>query len=168
MTQSQHVYGVDDRLTEYRTEMRAAASKMTRQFNHEVDHRLGRWGFVIATILFVVGFFLVRNQQFLRFIADENTLGYLMNTFTEIIGFVLGVAITVIIVDRRAERRETERLKQDLVRRAGGRSNESAKEAIDYLRYQEWLTGEDGLLRGGIWWTPTCKVRIYKKPVCKV
>ena len=139
---TQH-YGVDDRLAEYNAEMREAASKMTKQFDHEVDHRLGRWGIVIALALLALG---------LLVFTGENTLSYLMNTFTEFIGFVLGVAITVIIVDRRSERRETERLKQDLVRRASSQSNEFAKDAIDELRDRGWLTGEDGLLKGAKLW----------------
>lgn len=73
---------------------------------------------------------------------------YWLNITTE----GLGVAVTILVLNRfaavREEWREQERLKKRLVREASSSSNETAKAAIDWLRYENWLIGEDGLLCG--------------------
>ncbi len=73
------------------------------------------------------------------FASDE---GYLTNLYTEI----MSIIATVGILDFFYQRRDTQNLKKRLVREAGSRSNETAKSAIDWLRAEGWLTGEEGLL----------------------
>ena len=72
--------------------------------------------------------------------ADE---GYWTNVYTE----ALSIVLTVVVIGVINEWRETERRKRDLIRRAGSRSNEIAKDAVDEMRHEGWLTGENGLLR---------------------
>lgn len=60
----------------------------------------------------------------------------------------IGIGFTVLFLDRIYERRETERLKKRLVRESSGQSNEIAKSAIDWMRYEGWLSGDNGLLVG--------------------
>ncbi len=74
--------------------------------------------------------------------------GFEMNLLTEGLGVLVSTAITVLIVDRLAENRETERLKRRLVREVGSGSKEFAANAVSWLRAEGWLTGGDGLLRG--------------------
>jgi hypothetical protein len=73
----------------------------------------------------------------------------------------LSIAATVLVLDwlaeRRAERRaderrqqrEIEEAKEQLVMEARSQSNETAKNAIETLRYKGWLRGENGLLKYG-------------------
>jgi len=88
---------------------------------------------------------------------------YVTNIYTELIGVVVSIGITVVIVDRYYERRDLERekesrqraeeqqnndLKRRLVWEVGSGSNEFAKNAIGQMRYEGWLTGKNGLLKG--------------------
>lgn len=72
--------------------------------------------------------------------------GYATNVYTEL----MSVIVTILVLDRlndwRARNREREALQKRLIREAGGQSNEMAKAAIDWMRDEGWLTGEDGLL----------------------
>ncbi len=74
--------------------------------------------------------------------------GYGTNLYTEL----MSIAVTVFVLDfinqRRAEQREIAQLQRQLIREAGGQSNETAKAAVDWLRSKDWLEGEIGLLRG--------------------
>ena len=126
MTQIQQHYGVEDRLSEY-----------WKQIEDSINQHLARWGIALLLLLGVGGWIL--------FISGMLT-DYSTNFITEMLGVITSVVITVLVLDRRAERRETERLKQDLVRRASSPSNEIAKDAIDELRHHGWLKGKDGLL----------------------
>jgi len=75
-----------------------------------------------------------------RFASDD----YWMNLLTE----GIGIAITVLIIDRLNEYREEQRLKRRLIREAGGDANELAKAAIDWMRAEGWARGENSLLKG--------------------
>jgi uncharacterized protein YjbI with pentapeptide repeats len=70
--------------------------------------------------------------------------GYWMNLFSE----GLGIAITILVIDRLNEYRAEQRYKQDLIRHAGSISNDIAVDAIEQLRKAGWLTGTDGVLKG--------------------
>lgn len=67
--------------------------------------------------------------------------------FTSIVPEAIGIAFTVFFLDRIYKRRDEEELKRRLVREAGSRSNETAKTAIDWIRYKKWLTGVTALLK---------------------
>lgn len=70
--------------------------------------------------------------------------GYLTNLYTEL----LGVIVTVVIINQLANWRENERLKQQLIRQAGSSAHGIAVGAVDELRANDWLSGEKGLLKG--------------------
>ncbi len=93
----------------------------------------------------------------------EDGKGYEMNLFTEALGVVTSIIITVFVIDRLYERRDKERaqemaqreqerqtqeLRGRLVREAGSRSNVRAIAAIEQLRHKRWLVGDKGLLKG--------------------
>jgi hypothetical protein len=69
--------------------------------------------------------------------------GYKANLYTD----ALSVLVTVLVLDRLAERRRILDIQERLIMVAGGQSNETAKRAIDELRHRGWLEGADGLLR---------------------
>jgi len=83
-------------------------------------------------------------------------IDYVTNLYTELIGVAISIGFTVVFVDtfyeRRSRERETQAMKARLVREAGSRSNDIAISAVDTLREREWLTGENGLLRGERFW----------------
>lgn len=80
------------------------------------------------------------------FFADKD--GYAMNVVTEL----LGIGATVFIIDRiysyRNREKDIESLKQTLVQDAGSGVNDIARNAIEQLRNNGWLEGDDGLLCG--------------------
>jgi hypothetical protein len=98
------------------------------------------------------GAFLV----FLIVLIGVGVFGANRDYFQELFMQGLGVVITVLILNRLAERREDnrqtqreiEKLKKRLVMEARSQSNEIAKHAVDGLKQQGWLRGEDGLLKG--------------------
>ncbi len=81
---------------------------------------------------------------------------YQMNLWTEAVGVIASIGLTVFILDRMSERRESirrqEQLKRDLVRDAGSRVNQTAVNAVEQLRHKGWLMDEDGLLKGADLW----------------
>jgi hypothetical protein len=74
------------------------------------------------------------------------TDGYATNLYTE----VLSIVVTVLVLDRLQERRNTEQRKEILRREAGSRDNSTALNAMDWLRAENWLTIHDEipLLKG--------------------
>jgi len=73
---------------------------------------------------------------------------YYMNLFTEGMGVIASVGITVLIIDRWYASRDRKHLKRRLIREAGSSSNDIAMNAIEQLGDEGWLTGDDGALRG--------------------
>lgn len=91
-------------------------------------------------------------------IFRDDSKSYHMNLLTEIIG----VGVTVFIIDRfyahrnrerqreldiRKEALHTEELKSRLIRDARSRSNDKAIAAVEMLRDKRWLVGDKGLLK---------------------
>lgn len=72
---------------------------------------------------------------------DEN---FDLNLATEIVG----ILITVGVIEWFNQRRDENRLKRQLVMDAGSLSNEKALDAIHQLRRNGWLEGDNGLLKG--------------------
>ena len=62
--------------------------------------------------------------------------GYSTNVYTE----MLSIFVTILVLDRLNERRDTLQLKRRLIREAGSRDNSTALNAIDWLRSEGWLT----------------------------
>lgn len=60
----------------------------------------------------------------------------------------IGIGFTVFFLDRIYQQREIKQLKQRLIGEADSKSNETAKSAVDWMRREGWLTGDDGLLKG--------------------
>lgn len=77
-----------------------------------------------------------------------NQYAFVESMIPEIVG--IGISITGIyyLEQWRQGRVEDARLKEELLWQAKSQSNETAKSAIDRIRYKGWLTGEDGLLKG--------------------
>ncbi len=86
---------------------------------------------IICVVFTVVG--LIINRDFASF---------LINVSTEIIGII----ITVLIIDRIVQNHEVKAKKDLLLLRMGSHNNETAKEAINELRLNGWL--KDGSLNG--------------------
>src|SRR5262245_23174098 len=95
-------------------------------------------GVLAVIVLIILGFSLFDKGK------PYEAYSYLINLFTS----GISVAIAVFVLDKLAERRETKALQKRLLREARGQSNEIAKAAIDWLRDEGWLTGEEGLLKG--------------------
>lgn len=74
--------------------------------------------------------------------------GYWSNAYMTVIGVIITIGVLDRLAERREERREMEALKQQLLRDVRSTSNEVAKNAVHQMREQGWLEGEDGLLRG--------------------
>lgn len=62
--------------------------------------------------------------------------GYSTNVYTE----MLSIVVTILVLDRLSERRDTLQLKRRLIREASSRDNSTALNAIDWLRAEGWLT----------------------------
>jgi len=77
-----------------------------------------------------------------------NQYAFVESMIPEIVG--IGISITGIyyLEQWRQGRVEEARLKEELLWQAKSQSNETAKSAIDRIRYKGWLTGDDGLLVG--------------------
>ena len=73
-----------------------------------------------------------------------------MNTIIDLLKDLLpeafGIGFTVLILDRLNDQREIESEKQRLRREAGSRDNSTAISAIDWMRHEDWMAGEKGLL----------------------
>lgn len=83
-----------------------------------------------------------------KYVLDENDLGYETNLFTEALGVYASIGITVFFIDILNELRDKDRLRVRLKREAGSRANAIAVGAIEWLRAEGWLEGDDGLLQG--------------------
>lgn len=75
------------------------------------------------------------------FALFPNDIGYRGNLYTTI----LGVVITILVLDRRAEQRAERALKVQLIREMGSTVNEVARRAVEELQDRGW--SEDGSLR---------------------
>ena len=69
---------------------------------------------------------------------------YLPDLITEL----MGIGVTVLVIDWLYELRAKRELKHRLVREVGSGSNEFAKNAVSWLRAEGWLVGDGGLLQG--------------------
>ena len=76
----------------------------------------------------------------------------LSTLLTNLVPEAFGIVFTVLIIEKFADNRATEALKKRLVREVSSESNEIAKAAVDWLRAEGWLTGDDGLLKGANLW----------------
>jgi hypothetical protein len=100
---------------------------------------LSRLAFVIV-VLWLGAIFLGSDNTILK----GNALAYWTNIATEI----LGVLVTIVVINHIIVTREQEKLQKRLIRQAGSPSQTIATEAIAQLREEGWLTGEKGLLQG--------------------
>ena len=73
---------------------------------------------------------------------------FISGIWPEILSTCVAVALIYRLDRWRDNVRETQRLKRDLLWQVKSRSNEMAIGAIDRLRYEGWLEGENGLLAG--------------------
>ncbi len=75
-----------------------------------------------------------------------NNYNLIENMIPEVVG--IGISITgIYYLERwRQDKLEETKLKEELLWQAKSRSNETAKSALDRIRYKGWLTNENGLL----------------------
>ncbi|MDE2638279.1 MAG: pentapeptide repeat-containing protein [Chloroflexota bacterium] len=73
---------------------------------------------------------------------------YHVNLWTEAIGVLAGVGITVLVIDQINGYRIRRDLKHRLARGVRSRSYDVAMSAIEELDHQGWLTGDSGALQG--------------------
>ena len=71
-----------------------------------------------------------------------------LNLSTEILGVIAGAGLSALVIDRIYAYRNRKDLQRRLVREAGSRSHDIAMSAVEWLRREGWLTGENGLLEG--------------------
>jgi Pentapeptide repeats (8 copies) len=79
---------------------------------------------------------------------EEKMLSYETNVFTE----ALSVILTVFVLDRINQWRGNQDTKKRLIREAGSRSNTVAIGAVEWLRAENWLVGDVGLLPKSLLW----------------
>src|SRR6185503_6274714 len=82
-----------------------------------------------------VGVALVIIRIIIGFALFPNDIGYRGNLYTTI----LGVVITVVVLDRRAEHREQQRFKADLIQQMRSRVRDEAVHAVEELSRHKWL-----------------------------
>jgi len=81
-------------------------------------------------------------------ILFENDSGYGSQLYLE----VLGVLVTIFVIERMNRHRDKNTLQKRLLREAASPSNGVAKAAISWMRDEGWLEGEDSLLQGAYLW----------------
>ena len=135
-------------------------ARMTRQEEiraiHKRRSRLSyKWfGILVvipASIFFASAIFFNIGAMFFD---DEDHDDYRLNFGTEMMGVAASIVITSFIIDRlqtnRDRERQTQDLRERLVREAGSRSNHIAISAVEQLQDKGWLRigASDGLLQG--------------------
>lgn len=80
------------------------------------------------------GFFLIFGLIGLVMFASDQ-FGYGMNTYTEI----LGVLLTLLVIDRQAKLRAEDQFREDLILQMGSPNNAFAREAVRKLAAKRWL-----------------------------
>lgn len=113
-------------------------STMTKQ--QELDNIRKKYP---ALYPFAIGMAILLFGIWLGAILFDGDGGYATNLYTELIS----IGITVVVLDQINEYRTTQKLKQRLVREAGSFANNTAVSAVDWIRHEGWLKGEDGLLK---------------------
>lgn len=66
----------------------------------------------------------------------------------ELVPQAIAIGFAIFFLDKIYARHDTQRLKQRLIHEVHSQSPETAKSAVDWLHHEDWLTGEDGLLKG--------------------
>ena len=93
-------------------------------------------GLIVLLVGILIGFHLVDT----KFLEGDYPIGL----YSEFISII----ITIVVLDQINEYRDTQRLKRRLIGEASSQSNETAKSAVDWMRREGWLIGENGLLKG--------------------
>ena len=78
---------------------------------------------------------------------EYHSIDFQMNLVTEMVGVWASTCVTVLVVDRLYRLRETENEKKRLLQEITMGENAIAKRAIFTLRVNEWLGGDNGLLK---------------------
>jgi len=95
--------------------------------------------------LYVVGGILI---GLLLFPFLELIIKDLSQLLIGLIPEAIGIGFTVFFLDRIYQERDIKQLKQRLRGEASSQSNDTSKSAVDWMRRDDWLTGDDGLLKG--------------------
>ena len=107
-------------------------------------------------VLYVIGGFLAGILFFPAIEALSTDTSELLSGF---VPEAVGIAFTVLLIDRLNERRALRQYKEQLVRNAGSRVNVTAVSAIDEIRKRDWLTVNDDeqLLKSADLWEANLK-----------
>lgn len=96
----------------------------------------------------LVGFF----AGILTFPAINMLVNDALNLLGGIVPEAIGIAFTVFIIERynrrRDEHQEIDQLKRDLVRRAGSKVNDVARDALEEIEHHGWSIGNESILQG--------------------
>lgn len=71
---------------------------------------------------------------------------HIIDLLENLVPEAFGIGFTVFILDRLNDQREIDSEKQRLRREAGSRDNSTAISAIDWMRHEDWMAGDNGLL----------------------
>lgn len=96
----------------------------------------------------VAGFILIMSGVVISaaFISRDNSLNF--NLYTHVVSVFLTIFVLNTLAERREERRRVADLKARLLREARSKVNDIAVKAIEEIRANGWLEGEQGLLKG--------------------
>lgn len=72
----------------------------------------------------------------------SDTTSYGMNLYTE----VISIGVTVVVIDRINRARDKRELRDQLLVQIHSPSNDWSLAALDRMRHEGWLTGENGIL----------------------
>jgi hypothetical protein len=124
--------------------------KTLKKFGSGFWRKNGEFSFIISNMILVLlgiwlGSLIFGENQFQ---LPDSMLGYTANVFTE----GMSVILTILVLDRINTWRSTHDLKKRLMREAGSRSNTVAIGALEWLRAENWLEGDGGLLQKATLW----------------
>ena len=116
---------------------------MSKQTNSRIKETQAIWKqyqglYVIVGI--IIGLLLL---PFLELVITD-----LRALLIELVPQVIGIGFAIYFLDKIYARHDTERLKKRLIHEVRSQSHETAKSAVDWLHHEDWLTGDDGLLKG--------------------
>ena len=123
---------------------------MSRREESERDRqkRVGRYTTFWLAVVFLA--FLYGAYRYIEARHAQGLDDFNLNLSTELFGIVASTGVTLFFLDKLNERRDRNNLKRRLVGEAGSRSNDIAISAVEWMRRERWLFGNEGLLKEGM------------------
>ena len=101
------------------------------------------WGIILLV-------FLILAAKGVQDVFHDRLPDFQLNLSTEILGVIAGAGFSAMVIDRIYAYRNWKELQRRLIREAGSRSNDIAISAVEWMRREGWLKGDDGLLQGAL------------------